>query len=434
MRKILTLLFVLFVLKGFTQDTIRISEIELYGKALNKNLQMQLARREVDLAKAQLLASRALYLPNITTSYSVMNTNSPLNAFGFKLNQSRIQMTDFNPDLLNSPNSISNFSAKIELQQPIINLDGVYQKKAGIVKADVLKIKQQRTEEYLQFELRNSYLMLQLAYKIYYAVANAHKTTLANLSVIENYYSNGLVQKSDVLNMKVRLNETENQIRMAKTNILNASDYLLLLLNEEDSKIVLLPVDELNFEPVLIDKDPLPDPNGKDLLAYQKSLEAYQWMIKSSKAKFLPRLNAFGSFEFNDYHMRTFGGNGYLVGLQLSWNLFDGLKSKGEQSAFKADLHRAEIEIQQYQQQSTLELKKVVRQLNDAEQKVQSQKEAWEQSRESYRIRKNRYDQGLEKSSDLLSAETLMTQIELAYYQSVYEYKTSLSRYQFLKK
>jgi outer membrane protein TolC len=50
-------------------------------------------------------------------------------------------------------------------------------------------------------------------------------------------------------------------------------------------------------------------------------------MIKSSKAKFLPKLNAFGSFEMYDNKIAQFNANGYLVGIQLSWNVFDGLKS-----------------------------------------------------------------------------------------------------------
>ncbi len=171
----------------------------------------------------------------------------------------------------------------------------------------------------------------------------------------------------------------------------------------------------------------------KDLQAYQKSLEAYDYLIKSTKAKFLPRLNAFGSFELYDNKFAQFGANGYLAGVQLSWNVFDGLKAKSEQEKYKAELNKAQTEITQYNKQSQLELNKANRQVQDAENKVNLTKLALEQSKEAYRIRKNRYDQGLEKSSDLLMSETTMSQKDLEYQQAIFEYNVALEYYKFLK-
>jgi hypothetical protein len=54
----------------------------------------------------------------------------------------------------------------------------VYQKKAGQIKADVLNIKTERTKEYVQFELKKAYMMLQLAYKMKETLENAKKQHL----------------------------------------------------------------------------------------------------------------------------------------------------------------------------------------------------------------------------------------------------------------
>jgi outer membrane protein TolC len=155
--------------------------------------------------------------------------------------------------------------------------------------------------------------------------------------------------------------------------------------------------------------------------------------MKSADAKFLPKLNAFGSFELNDNKVYRFNGNGYLLGLQLSWNVFDGLKAKSEKEKYRADLSKAQTEIQQYQKQNQLELNKSYRQVLDADKKVSLTKLSWEQSAEAYRIRKNRYNQGLEKSSDLLSAETMMSQKELEHQQAIFEYNSALEYYKFLR-
>ena len=417
----------------FSQDTIRISKTELEQKILDNNLQVKIAQKEAELADAELLGTRAMYLPNINASYTISNTNNPLYAFGSKLNQERITMMDFNPDNLNSPKSISNFATKLEIQQPIINMDAVYQKKAGQVKSEVLKIKTERTKEYVQFELKKAYMTLQMAYKMVETLENARTTTLANKKVIDNYYKNGIIQKSEVLYMDVRLKEIENQIQFAKSNVKNASDYLYFLLDENYQNKVLKPTESLEYQENMVENNPTLNINRKDLQAYQKSLEAYDLMIKSSKAKFLPKLNAFGSFEMYDNKIAQFDANGYLAGIQLSWNVFDGLKAKSEQEKYKAELSKAQTEIQQYQKQSELELNKTSRQVQDAENKVNLTKLAWEQSKEAYRIRKNRYDQGLEKSADLLTSETQMSQKELEHIQAIFEYNTALEYYKFLK-
>ena len=242
-----------------------------------------------------------------------------------------------------------------------------------------------------------------------------------------------MIQKSDVLDMNVRVAEIDSQIRFAKSNVQNASDYLFYLLDESPENKVMKPAETLEYQDDLLALDPVLSNDRKDLQSFRKSLESYDYLVKSSEAKFLPRLNAFGSFELYDNKPYQFNANGYLVGVELSWNIFDGMKAKSEIAKYKADLAKSETEVAQYQKQSILELTKAFRQVADADLKVKLSKQAWEQTAEAYRIRKNRYEQGLEKASDVLNAETLMSKKELEYHQSVLEYNTALEYYKFLK-
>ena len=417
----------------WAQETVQVSRQDLEARIESKNLQLKIASAELNSAEADLLMSRAMDLPNIKASYTGISTNNPLMAFGSKLNQERVTMEDFNPANLNNPKNIFNFATKLEVQQPIYNKDAVYMKKAGEVKVEVLKLKQERTREYLKFELNKAYMQLQMAYKNLEVLEGARNTVLANMKVIDNYFKNGMIQKSDVLDMNVRVAEIDSQIRFAKSNVQNASDYLFYLLDESPENKVMEPAEKLEYQEDLLALDPVLTNDRKDLQAFRKSLESYDYLVKSSEAKFLPRLNAFGSFELYDNKHYQFNANGYLVGVELSWNIFDGMKAKSEIAKYKADLVKSETEVLQYQKQSTLELTKAYRQVADADHIVKLSKQAWEQTAEAYRIRKNRYEQGLEKASDVLNAETLMSKKELEYHQSVLEYNTALEYYKFLK-
>lgn len=128
-RYFIPLLIVLPFVIGLSQEIVPISENDLEQKVLDNNLQVKMAQNEAQLAETELLGTRAMYLPNVNASYTFSNTNNPLYAFGSKLNQERISAMDFDPASLNDPKAISNFATKLEVQQPIINMDAVYQKK-----------------------------------------------------------------------------------------------------------------------------------------------------------------------------------------------------------------------------------------------------------------------------------------------------------------
>jgi len=92
------------------------------------------------------------------------------------------------------------------------------------------------------------------------------------------------------------------------------------------------------------------------------------------------------------------------------------------------------MENKQKKKKSQLELSKTNRQLGDAENKVNLSKLAFEQSQEAFRIRQNRFTKGLEKTTDLLMAETQMAQEELEHLQAVFEYNFTKQYLQFLTK
>jgi outer membrane protein TolC len=437
MRKI-NLLFLFGTLSistlGFGQDTLTISKSDIWQKAKDKNLQIKIADQTFKSAQADYRQSNALFLPSISASHTAISTTNPLMAFGSKLNQEVLSASDFNPALLNDPDVTQNYATKIEVLQPLINIDGLYGRQAAKSKMEAFQLQTERSTEYLELEVNKSFMQLQLAYKAVRVLEKASSTADANLKLVDNYFKQGILQKTDLLSVQVRVNEIKNQLQYAKSNVQNASDYLAFLLNEDNTNKVYKPLEELDNSISISSINTTLSGNRKDILAMDKSAEAYAKMWQSSKMNFLPTLNAFGSYELYDDTLFGTNAQGYLIGAQLSWKVFDGYKSIGKMEKAKADYQKAEVENQQYKSQSQLELNKTNRQLKDAENKVNLEKLALEQSQEAYRIRSNRFTQGLEKTTDLLQAETQMFQKELQLLQAVFEYDFTQEYLQFLTK
>ena len=276
-------------------------------------------------------------------------------------------------------------------------------------------------------------MQLQLAYKAVDVLEKSFEAAQENKKVAENSFKQGYLQRADVLSVDVRVGEVQNQLQSAKSNINNTSDYLSFLMNEKETA-VLMPSDSLSVFSISLNNVEIISENRTDIKAMQLTTEAYESIHKADKMAFLPRLNAFGSYEMYDQNAFQGSANGYLVGAQLNWNLFEGYKNIGKAQKSKAQYNQSMLEYEQYVSQSTLDLNKANRMLSDADNKLALTGLALEQSKESLRIRTNRYKEGLEKTTDLLLAESQYAQKQLQYYQTIFEYNYAYLYLQFLTK
>ena len=428
--KLFPLALLLFVWTLSAQESIPISEKEVLDRVQENNSQLRISQQEFFAARAQYRQTNAVFLPNISVSHTAMTTNNPLMAFGSRLNQEIVTQSDFDPARLNNPDRIDNFSTKVEVQQPLINFDGFYQRAAAKNKMRATELKSLRTGDHMELESKKAYMQLQLAHKAVSVLEQALETAEANMRMAENNFKQGYLQRSDVLAVEVRVTEVNNQLQYARSNVRNASDYLMFLMGDS-MDVVLTPKDSLEVQMSESLNTLLPEERA-DIQAMDLAAEARRKMYQADKMSFLPRLNAFGSYELYDDEIFTGEANGYMAGVALTWDLFDGSKRFGKTQQSKAEFKQAELEYGQYLQQSQLELNKARRALQDAENKLELTRLALEQSREALRIRNNRYEQGLEKTTDLLMAETQFSEKQLEYFQTVYEYNYALEYLDFL--
>ena len=414
------------------QEVKPISKSEVLTQVSENNTSIKISEEEFNQAKADYRQTNAIFLPNITASHTGISTTNPLMTFGSKLNQEILTSNDFNPALLNDPETTQNFATKLEVQQPLINVDGIFQRKAAKSKMEAMSLKTQRTEDYIAFEVDKAYMQLQLAYKAVDVLEKALEAANANKKLADNSYEQGYLQRADVLNVEVRVTEVKNQLQQAKSNVQNASNYLSFLMND-DTFITYKPSDTLTPYVRTMELKTFTE-NRSDIKAMQLASKAYEAMSKADKMAFLPRLNAFGSYEMYDDKIFQADANGYIVGAQLSWDIFQGSKRFGKAQKSRAEFEKSKLEYNQYVSKSKLELNKAKRMLIDAENKLNLSKLALDQSEESLRIRTNRFKEGLEKTSDLLMAETQYAQKQLEYYQTIFEYNYALAYVNFLTK
>jgi outer membrane protein TolC len=410
-----------------------ISKATVLLRVSEANTSLKISEQEFNAAKADFRQTNAIFIPNITVSHTGISTTNPLMAFGSKLNQEVLTAADFNPDLLNNPERAQNFATRLEIQQPLINVDGFYQRKAAKNKMEAMSLQTERTSDYLAFEVDKAYMQLQLAYKAVDVLQKALEAAEANKQLADNSFRQGYLQQADVLAVEVRVTEVKNQLQTAKSNVENTSNFISYLMNDTSNNI-LIPTDSLDINTFDLVTASQISEERSDIKAMQLASNAYETMHKADKMTFLPTLNAFGSYELYDDKVFQGDANGYVIGAQLSWTILDGTKRFGKAQKSKAEYEKSKLQYEQYVSQSQLELNKARRMFMDAENKLRHTKLAMEQSKESLRIRTNRFKEGLEKTPDLLMAESQFAQKQMEYYQTIFEYNYAQAYLKFLTK
>ncbi len=414
---------------GLAQPKQPISLDEFKSKIEQNNQSLQANEQEYLQMRAEYRETNAAFLPQLSASHTAYRTDNPVMAFGTLLNQGVFSESDFAINNLNNPSPVSNFVTTFQVEQPLLNFDKLVMRSALKNRAEAQQQQNIFKKEALLLQAERLYMQLQLAYKSVEVLEKSKATAEANLKSIEDFYEEGLLVKSDLLSAKVRLNEVENALQQANNELVSISDYMHYMMNEEGE--LLSPENQLEMkltsdinETSLVDRS--------DVLAMDLSVEAYEKMKKSAGMMYLPTLNAFGNVQYFDQDVFGTGAQNFFVGASLNWNLFEGGSRIAKNQQMKAQLQQAKLEAEDYKASAQIELDKAKRSLVEAEQKMNRNALSLEQAQEAFDIRKNRFEEGLERTTDLLNAEVQLANQELLYNQSIFEFNLAQLQVQFL--
>lgn len=406
---------------------IQLSEaLELAQKA---NQQIRLAKIDEQIAGANLKQTEAIWLPQLNLSYTAMNTNNPLNAFGFKLQQANVTAADFNPALLNNPGATPNYLTQLSLQQPIVNMDMLYMRKAAEKQTEVLSLQTKRTVEAVKLQVTQVYLNLQFLY----AAEAVTKTALTTVQTIYNFTKNrfdqGLMQKSDLLNVEVQVKNAETQLNDIQSKIASASDQLGLLMNQPKGIVYATNTFVLALPTTMVKNIPT---DRSDFKAMETGLGIYDIAIKGTKMSWLPRLNAFANYQLNDKKALGFNAGSYFAGVQLSWDILKGNQTKNKAATQIIEKSKLKEQYNSRLDQEQVALQTALRNLKDAQYKYRQLQKSIEQAEEALRILQNRYQQGLVSTNDILLAQTQLSQQKLMQAEAKLAEYSAINYYDFL--
>jgi len=396
--------------------------------ARENSYQVRMARSRVKQASGQNLESLSGFFPRLSISENYVKSNDPVNVFGLKLKQGVFSQQDFSLSLLNNPDSFENFTTAFHIQQPIFNLDAFWGKAAADLGVKASKASAERIEETVLLNVKKAYFGLILAADNERAMAQAVASASAHRDNAKVAFEQGLINRADYLGAEVRVAELQEQLITARHQIANASDMLKFMMGLPED-VLIVPTDSLQMPVARAHAAAAPGLSleRSDLQAMRFQLKAASrnhWMQRST---WVPRLNAFGTFEWNASEAFHKDATSWIIGVQLRWDLFGGFGKFGRSKQAAAKKEQAAVQYQRAEEHARLEVRKAERALKAATERIEVAQAAVAQASESLRIVEERFNQGLEKAADLLDKEVALTNSKLRLLKAKHDFNVARS-------
>lgn len=248
-----------------------------------------------------------------------------------------------------------------------------------------------------------------------------------HLRIATNLYEQGVVTRNDLLQAEVRLADSVQKRLVAANRLENRWMYLNHLIGR--------PLDQRD-ELVEDTESAMPDTEGAherafanrpELSALVRSADAAEAEASEAKSGYYPELYAKAGVDYvENSKVREQAIYAATVGLKI--NLFDGFATTSRHRQAVERLTRSREALRLAREQVRLELATALNDARVAEQRIKSVETAIRQGEENLRINRDRYQAQVGTATDVLDAQTLLTQIKTDYHRAVFDFQVAKAR------
>jgi outer membrane protein len=167
-----------------------------------------------------------------------------------------------------------------------------------------------------------------------------------------------------------------------------------------------------------------------ELLRFARLQAGQEQNIKVAKADYWPTLNAVGGYEVRERTFPSYLGDridGWQVGLQSSWAIFDGRATAGKVVQARSEAEQARLTLLDEQLTVEVEVRQAYSSFQEAGELVAAGAKTVEQAEEAVREARVRYSAGTATQLDVLGAEVDLTTARTNLIQANYSYDVAVA-------
>jgi outer membrane protein TolC len=430
-KKIPIIVFCLLIISFFSIPRLLIaneSETSLFLKtviriALDANLGIENSRQETAAALAKRNESRTYFYPTFNATYQYQRNEeeitSPLgNLF---IPPKKIIVT---------PEETYTFVASVT--QPLFTGFSVLnQYKMTELGLDLAKTNEKLIRQDVILQATKAYYLILKAEKF----VNVTKETVTQISaqkdVVNNFYKVGMSPLNDLLETEVLLANAKQNVVRALNDLESAKSQMNVILRRPMDQPIGV-VDILSYDPFAYDLNyclTQADENRLEIQIIEMEIALAEKDIELRKKDYYPTISLQGSYYKFGTEWDVNGGDGisddstWNIKAVASWDFWQWGRSSYGVHEKKSRLSQALLKKSQLQDEIHFKVKKAFLDMKAAEKNIQTVETAIEQAKENYRINEERYQEQVATSTDVLTAQTLLTATMTNYYTALYDFK-----------
>lgn len=401
------------------QDTLRITLQEAVRIALSDNPTIKVAGQEIQLKKE---ARREAYSGLFPEASLVGSYSRAIKKQSFAM---RGEVMEVGTD--------NTYSGGLSISLPVF-APALY-KSINLTTTDVkLAVEKARSSRLDMInQVTKAFYQLLLAQDSYNVLLKSYKQSEDNYQVVKAKYEQGAVSEYDKISAEVQMRSLKPTVVSARNGVNLANLQLKVLMGMESDANVAIEGNLKDYEMSMFTRQAMPRPNNLVNNSTLKQLELNALQLKQTLklqyTNFMPTLSTTfqymytsmnDNFKFREYDWRPYS----TIGLSLSIPLFKG-------SNF-TQLKQTRIQMKQLaenrintERQLTMQATSYLDNMAASTEQVVSNKEAVHQAEKGRLIAEKRYEVGKGTILELNSSEVALTETQLTYNQSIYDYLVS---------
>jgi outer membrane protein len=391
--------------------------------ALKVNLELQRSQEDVKAARATRNARITEFLPTFNATYGYIHRDNPTTqALGTP--QGQIVDVLVNPE--EEYNFVTSFSQPIFRGFTLIN-----QYRIASLGLDIADLRDKLTRQDIILDAKNAYYSILKTQKLVNVSEDTVRQITAQKDVAENMYQVGMSPLNDLLQSQVQLANAQQELITAENNLAVAQAQFNTLLRRPVNTPVDV-VDILDYQPFDHDIDYCLAEAEKKRLEIQVSdleVQIAERDYKLSQSNYYPSISLTGNFARRGTDWDVDGGLGisdsefWDVRATATWNFWEWGRTMYGVKEKLSRLAQAKSRKDELLDRIALEVKRAYIRTKESEKNITTVEKAIEQAKENLRITEERYQEQVSTTTDVLVAQTLLTQTMTNYYNALYDFK-----------
>ncbi|MEO5961626.1 MAG: TolC family protein [Opitutaceae bacterium] len=169
--------------------------------------------------------------------------------------------------------------------------------------------------------------------------------------------------------------------------------------------------------------------NRPDLARLEKITAASEESVKTARSGSYPNVSAFGGWTLRRGGTNAFrdSNNGWLLGVQSQWNIFDGRATSGRVTQARSIVEQSRLALTEAQLAAEVEVRRAHSQWQQATELAEVSQKVVEQATEAVRLANVRYSAGSGTQLDVLAAQTELTTARTNQIRAYYGYNVAVA-------